>query len=278
MDNNKPFRLLYNKLFIINKLKINKINPLLCKELLENRFEVDAMRDVPVLLYKNSDEKKNISNEKTIINKQEKAVLLNEFNGKKNQFNHLSHKDCNNFDMLLHVVSNCQLCSLSNNRKNTVFQRGSNNASWFVVGDSPNEQDELNQEPFSGECGLLLNKMLQAIGVDFNNDAYITNIVKCKTDVNRNPTVEQMQACRGYLIQQIRIVKPKIILSLGKDIIDILLYNKLPINKVRGNIFYFENIPIIITFSPSYLLRNNEAKKLAWQDLQLALKIKNDVN
>jgi uracil-DNA glycosylase family 4 len=282
--NNKPFKLLYNKLFVLNEDKIKKINPLLGKELLKNRFEVNKMKETPVLLYKNINKNKDIAVEDKNINKKEKPVLLNEFN--KNiinfndcKFNSLEqkNKNLNNLETILYEVSKCQLCELSNNRKNVVFQRGSSTGSWFVVGDSPSEQDENSLEPFCGDRGLLLNKMLQAIGIDFNNDAYITNIVKCKTDINLNPTFKQIDACKNYLVQQIRLVKPKIILSLGKDIIDVLLYNKLPINKVRGNVFYFENIPIIVTFSPSYLLRNNEAKKLAWQDLQFALKIRNNI-
>ena len=284
MYSNKPFKLLYNKLFIINSNKIKQINPLLDEKLLRNKFEVEKMRDMPVLLCKDGDEKKDIIYKKNVIESSERAILLSEFNTTNDtaydKFNYLDQTN-QNFDFskeLLNQVDNCNLCSLSINRKNAVLQRGNVNASWFVVGDSPNEQDELVKEPFSGESGVLLNKMLQAIGVDFNNDAYITNIVKCKTDINRNPTFEQISACKNYLVQQIRLVKPKIILSLGKDIIDILLYNKLPLNKVRGNTFYFENIPIIVTFSPAYLLRNNEAKRLAWQDLQFALKIRNSIN
>jgi uracil-DNA glycosylase family 4 len=277
MFNNTPFKLLYNNLFVINRDKIEKMNIILDNDLVINRFEVNNMdKERSVLLHKKQNNDK-IDHEKQPLNIKEKVILLNEFrnNNDVNKLNIIS-SNYQDFNTLVNDIKNCYLCNLSTNRKNAILYRGSIQAPWFVIGESPNEEDETNQQPFSGEAGLLLNKMLQAINIDVNQDAYITNIVKCKTDKNLNPTLEQLNACKNYLVNQIRLVKPKIILSLGKDLIDLLLYNKLPISKVRGNIYYFENIPIVVTFTPAYLLRNTDAKKLAWQDLQLALKIKNE--
>jgi len=173
------------------------------------------------------------------------------------------------FDALQNVVKSCQLCMLSKTRKNIVFGRGNPKAKLMIIGEAPGEQEDLQGVPFVGEAGKLLDKMLKnAVGLK-EEDFYIANILKCRPPNNRKPQDLEANLCIGYLLRQIEIIEPKIIFCLGSTAFSHLLKNKTTISKARGKIFYFNKIPVLPSFHPSYLLRNPSAKSLSYSDCLL---------
>ena len=174
---------------------------------------------------------------------------------------------------LLSTVTKCQDCGLSNNRTKTIFGMGSQSAALMVIGDAPGAEDELQGEPFSGKAGKLLTAMLKAMGYQ-RNDVYISNLVKCRTAENQDPTVEEVATCESYLLRQINLLQPDLILVLGSVAAQRLLKSKSTLGRLRGQLHYIEgiNIPIIVSFDPAYLLRSPNEKRKAWDDLQTAMK------
>lgn len=166
-------------------------------------------------------------------------------------------------------VSNCQLCSLSTNRTQTVFGEGNENAKWLFIGETP-EQEDGQSHPFIGESGELLTEMLRAMNLT-PEDVFITNILKCSTPENRNPHAGEIKQCRNYLQRQITLIQPKIIIAIGRIAAQTLLETTEKIGTLRQQIHYVENIPLIAIYHPSYLLRALIEKRTAWQDLQFAL-------
>lgn len=179
----------------------------------------------------------------------------------------------NNWDTLVSNITNCTKCELCHGRQNVVIERGSRTANWMFIGEGPGENEDLQGKPFVGAAGDLLQKMLLAMNLDSLNDVYICNVVKCRPPYNRNPEDDEINACKNYLLSQIELVKPKIIVALGRFAFHALLDTKLAMTKFRGKVNYFNHIPLIVTYHPAYLLRNPVAKKDAWLDLQLALKV-----
>ena len=171
------------------------------------------------------------------------------------------------------LVAACTDCDLSNNRKKTIFGNGNQTASLMIIGDAPSSEDELQGEPFSGKAGTLLTAMLKAMGFR-RNDIYITNLVKCCTSENQDPSVEEVATCESYLQRQIRLVQPDLILVLGSIAAQRFLKSKSTLTRLRGQLHYIEDIstPIIVSFDPAYLLRSPNEKRKAWDDLQTAMK------
>ena len=168
---------------------------------------------------------------------------------------------------LQHQYSNCTKCSLSQSRHNFVYGEGNPNALAMLIGEGPGEQEDKTGRPFVGAAGQLLDKMLAAINLK-RSDVYIANIVKCRPPGNRNPEAEERRACLPYLLEQIQIIKPKLLLLLGLVSAQTLLNNNNTLGWHRGRIHYFMDIPALVTYHPSALLRNPEWKKPAWVDLQ----------
>ena len=170
-------------------------------------------------------------------------------------------------------VAECQLCELSKTRFQTLLGSGSQNAELMIVGNAPTNADEQQGNIFSGETGELLSAMLKAMGYQ-RNDVYITNIVKCKTVENQEPTEEQALSCKAYLLRQISLIKPKLILALGNSAAQQLLNSKSTMNRLRGQFHYVDtiNAPILVSYHPTYLLASPNEKRKAWKDLQLAMK------
>ncbi len=183
-----------------------------------------------------------------------------------------------NFKELITEITQCTKCELSKNNRNRVIYRGHENADWMFIGDIPELADDKTGMPFSGTGGEILNNMISAMNIDIKTNAYICNLVKCSTYMNNNPTQSQIESCCDYLHKQIQLVKPKLIITLGWLAIKTLTNKNEPMNKLRGNIFEYNNIPVIPTFHPTYLLRNISAKKDTWDDLQFAMKIFNENN
>ena len=164
----------------------------------------------------------------------------------------------------------CTACNLHQPRKNVVFGSGNPSAELLIIGEAPGAQEDEQGKPFVGNAGQLLTKMLQAIGLS-RDEVYIANIVKCRPPDNRDPVPEEVATCTPYLIQQIEMIKPKIILALGRVAAHFLLANDAPMSELRNNIFHYgaTRIPVIVTYHPAYLLRAPQEKRKAWEDLKL---------
>lgn len=170
-------------------------------------------------------------------------------------------------------VASCTACDLSETRTQTVFGTGNHNADWMIIGEAPGADEDRQGEPFVGRAGQLLNAMLAAIGLK-REQVFIANIVKCRPPNNRNPLVEEARACEDYLLRQIELIKPRIILAVGKVAAGNLLKTEAAVGSMRGRAHSFgaQGIPLIVTYHPAYLLRSPKEKRKAWQDLQLACK------
>ncbi len=169
------------------------------------------------------------------------------------------------------TVSNCTACPLSQTRTQTVFGIGDEHASWLFIGEGPGAREDATGEPFVGQAGKLLDQMLAAIKLKRNHQVYITNIVKCRPPNNRNPSLHEAQQCESYLTRQIKLIKPKLIIALGKVAAQNLLECNDTISSLRGKIHDYAGIPLIVTYHPAYLLRSLPEKAKAWKDLCFAL-------
>ncbi len=175
-------------------------------------------------------------------------------------------------DKLNEKVKKCNKCVLAKTRTNTVFGEGDINTDLMFIGEAPGFDEDKQAKPFVGKAGQLLTKMIKAMGLK-REDVYIANILKCRPPENRNPENEEIKQCFGYLEQQIKFVNPKVICTLGAFASQILLNTEEKISKLRGKTFEYKGIKVIPTFHPSYLLRNENMKKHAWNDLKLVMEI-----
>jgi len=166
-------------------------------------------------------------------------------------------------------VANCQRCELHQSRTQTVFGVGNHHADWMLIGEAPGKQEDLQGEPFVGPAGQLLTEMIRALGY-LRDEVYIANILKCRPPNNRDPKAEEVAACADYLKRQIKLVQPKIILAVGRVAAQNLLGSKESLSKLRGKVHKLDDIPVIVIYHPAYLLRSLLEKRKAWQDLQFA--------
>ncbi|QFY45148.1 uracil-DNA glycosylase [Candidatus Methylospira mobilis] len=169
-------------------------------------------------------------------------------------------------------VRACTACGLHGSRTQTVFGVGNHEADWMVIGEAPGEQEDLQGEPFVGRAGQLLTEMLFALGLP-RTQVYIANILKCRPPGNRDPQPAEVAACESYLKQQIALVKPRIILAVGRIAAQNLLKTATPIGKLRGSVHRYAETPLVVTYHPAYLLRSPLEKRRAWDDLCLAAKV-----
>ena len=183
------------------------------------------------------------------------------------------------WDTLQATVAQCRACGLCRSRQNTVFGVGERSAPWMVIGEAPGENEDLQGEPFVGQAGKLLDNMLAAIGLNRRVQGrpqdqagvYIANALKCRPPGNRNPEPAELQACAPYLMRQVALVQPRIILAMGRFAVQSLLQTTEPIGKLRGRLHRYQGVPVVVTYHPAYLLRNPADKAKAWADLVLAL-------
>jgi len=168
-------------------------------------------------------------------------------------------------------VSDCAACpELVANRSQTVFGVGNPQAEWMVIGEAPGADEDQQGEPFVGKAGQLLNAMLNALGLQ-RQQVYIANVLKCRPPNNRDPKPEEAAACAAFLQRQIALVRPKVILVVGRIAAQNLLQVETPIGKLRGRVHrYGGRIPLVVTYHPAYLLRSPSEKGKAWDDLCLA--------
>jgi uracil-DNA glycosylase family 4 len=186
-----------------------------------------------------------------------------------------SHVDRMDWPELRETVANCQACGLCKGRKNTVFGVGDVQTDWMIVGEAPGENEDLQGEPFVGAAGQLLDNMLRAVGRSRQGEgaqgAYIANVLKCRPPANRNPQPEEVARCEPYLVRQVTLVKPKVIVAMGRFAVQSLLKTTEPIGRLRGRVHRYEGVPVIVTYHPAYLLRTPGDKGKAWADLCLAM-------
>lgn len=172
-----------------------------------------------------------------------------------------------NLDELYHKINSCTKCNLHKNRTNFVFGSGNPNADVMVIGEGPGAEEDLQGLPFVGRAGMLLTDILKAIKFS-RDEVYIANIVKCRPPNNRTPFQEEMDTCLPYLKKQIELIKPKIILCLGLTAAKGLLGKKDSLTALRGKVFEYNSIKVMVTFHPAALLRNPGWKRDCWQDVQ----------
>ena len=166
-------------------------------------------------------------------------------------------------------ISDCRRCTLCNGRKNAVPGMGVTNPLVLVIGEAPGEEEDLQGLPFVGPAGQLLDKMLAAISLDRKCNCYIANIVKCRPPKNRTPFPQEADSCSGFLQAQIHILKPRAILAMGRTAVQNLMKTEQGINSLRGKILDLNGIPLLATYHPSALLRDQSLKRPAWDDLKI---------
>jgi len=169
-------------------------------------------------------------------------------------------------------VAGCTDCPLHAARKKTVFGVGDEAADWLFVGEGPGAEEDAQGEPFVGQAGKLLDNMLAAIGLKRGANAYIANVIKCRPPGNRNPEPHEALQCEPYLHRQIELIRPKLIIALGRVAAANLLASEASVASMRGKIHRYRGIPLIVTYHPAYLLRNLTDKAKAWEDLLFAVR------
>ncbi|MFH1025552.1 MAG: uracil-DNA glycosylase [Nitrospirota bacterium] len=173
--------------------------------------------------------------------------------------------------LLREEIGDCRKCKLSQKRTHIVFGEGNPDARLMFIGEAPGREEDVQARPFVGEAGMLLTRLIEKMGLK-REDVYIANIVKCRPPMNRDPEKDEIQQCREFLERQIDIIRPDIIMSLGRIAASTLMGNeKLKITAIRGKIFDYRGIPLVPTFHPAYLMRNPKDKWLTWNDAQKVL-------
>lgn len=175
------------------------------------------------------------------------------------------------WEQLQTAVNQCTACPLHQTRTQAVFGVGDRNADWMIIGEAPGADEDRLGEPFVGRAGKLLDLMLRALGIA-REQVYIANILKSRPPNNRDPAQAEMQACWPYLLRQIELVQPKLMLAMGRIAAQSLLDTQTAVGKLRGQVHQFAGRPLIVTYHPAYLLRSPQQKSKSWIDLQLALR------
>ncbi len=181
------------------------------------------------------------------------------------------------------AIAQCQACGQCQGRRAAVFagSAASRQPDWLVLGEPPDDNEERLGTPFVGQAGQLLDNMLKAVGVQRGavdaRGAYLSNVVKCRPAVARNPQPQDLATCEAYLRREVALVQPKVILALGRFAAQVLLQGSvpdvgtIPLGKLRGQVYSYQNIPVIVSYPPAYLLRTPQDKARAWADWCLAL-------
>jgi DNA polymerase len=174
------------------------------------------------------------------------------------------------WDPLREAVRTCTACGLCKQRKQAVFGVGSRTAPWLFVGEGPGADEDEQGDPFVGQAGKLLDNMLAAIGIRRGREVYIANVVKCRPPGNRTPTTEEAAACAPFLDRQIDLIRPQLIVALGKSAATRLLDTDASLASLRGRVHDYRGTPVVVTYHPAYLLRSLPEKAKAWEDLLFA--------
>ena len=178
----------------------------------------------------------------------------------------------NSWIELKQAVPACTACGLHKSRTQTVFGVGDENADWLLVGEAPGAEEDRLGDPFVGQAGRLLDAMLGAIDLSREKNVYICNVLKCRPPGNRNPEPEEVAKCSPHLTKQIALIRPKLIIAMGRFAAQTLLNSEASIASMRGRLHQYAGLPLIVTYHPAYLLRNLPDKAKAWEDLVFARK------
>ena len=169
-------------------------------------------------------------------------------------------------------VDACTACKLCRTRNRSVPGVGSERADWLFVGEAPGADEDAKGEPFVGQAGRLLDNMLAAIDLGRGNNVYIANVLKCRPPGNRNPEPDEVAKCSPHLLRQIGLLRPKLILAMGRFAAQTLLDTDASIASLRGRVHRYAGVPLIVTYHPAYLLRNLPDKAKSWADLRFAVR------
>ena len=167
------------------------------------------------------------------------------------------------------AVAACTGCGLSQSRQQAILGEGLASADWMIVGDAPGEEEDKEARSFAGAAGQLLDNMLKALSLT-REQVYLTHALKCRTPVGRNASQVEVSHCATYLTRQVELVQPKVILAMGRTAALALLQSAEPLGKLRSQVQSFKGVPVVVTYPPAYLLRNQADKAKAWADLCLA--------
>lgn len=187
----------------------------------------------------------------------------------------IAHMD---WTALREAVASCQACGLCQSRTQPVFGVGHEQAHWMIVGEAPGEQEDKQGQPFVGRAGQLLDRMLAALDLTRaeaapDKQVFIANVLKCRPPANRNPLPQEVAQCEPFLLRQIALVHPRVIVAMGRFAVQSLLKSSEPIGRLRGRVHEVAGVPVVVTYHPAYLLRSPADKGLAWDDLCLAREV-----
>ena len=167
------------------------------------------------------------------------------------------------------AVASCTGCGLSQSRQQAILGEGLASADWMIVGDAPGEEEDKEARSFAGPAGQLLDNMLKALSLT-REQVYLTHALKCRTPVGRNASQVEVSHCATYLARQVALIQPKVILAMGRTAALALLQSAEPLGKLRSQVHSFKGVPVVVTYPPAYLLRNQADKAKAWADLCVA--------
>jgi DNA polymerase len=170
------------------------------------------------------------------------------------------------WEALTQAVHQCRACRLCEQRKQAVVGVGDLQPDWLLVGEGPGAEEDQRGEPFVGQAGKLLDAMLAALNLQRGKGVYIANAVKCRPPHNRTPEADELGHCFPFLARQIQLLQPKLIVALGRPAAQSLLNTEVKISALRGRVLAYQQIPLVVTYHPAYLLRNQADKAKAWQD------------
>ena len=177
----------------------------------------------------------------------------------------------NSLEELREFIGDCKRCKLGYGRTNLVFGEGSPQARLVFVGEGPGREEDLEGRPFVGEAGRLLTRIIHAMGLE-REEVYICNVVKCRPPKNRDPEDDEIQTCIPFLKKQLDLIRPQVICALGRIAAKGLLEKEIKITQERGKWHYYQDIPVMPTYHPAYLIRNPSAKRPVWEDVQKIMK------
>lgn len=180
------------------------------------------------------------------------------------------------YDALKQAAMGCQRCRLAGERSNVVFSDGNPTARLMVVGEAPGANEDRTGVPFVGQAGMLLDLMLASVDLSRRDSVYICNVLKCRPPGNRDPMQDEIELCAPYLKRQIELVAPEVILAVGTFSAKLLTGATKPLGQLRGEIYSYEGVPLIVTYHPAALLRNRGWTRPAWDDLQLLRQVLDD--
>ncbi|MGB9699196.1 MAG: uracil-DNA glycosylase [Thermodesulfobacteriota bacterium] len=172
-----------------------------------------------------------------------------------------------NLDSIRQELGDCQRCGLHASRTRIVFGTGNPQAELVFIGEAPGREEDLQGEPFVGQAGQLLTRIIEAIGLR-RQEVYITNVIKCRPPENRNPAPEEIAACEPFLIKQLAAIRPRLICALGTFAAQTLLKTEAKISALRGRFHVYQGIPLMPTYHPAFLLRNPQKKRDVWEDMK----------